>query len=184
MKLKPIQLLALLVLAFSGLSSCIDKDATDEVIFVKDQKAIDDYIASANLVNVKEVKDAVSGITIIWQEVSGSGIKIANGDTASVNYTGRLINDRIFDTSIESVAKANNIYTESRKYVPLRFRLGIALLIPGFEYGVLQLEKGDKATVFIPSIFGYGNQANGNIPANSPLIFEMNLVEVKDGPTL
>lgn len=183
MKLKPIQILTL-VLGFSIMFSCIDSEATDEVIFVKDQEAIDEYIASANLVNVKEVKDPVSGITIIWQELSDSGITISNGDTASVNYTGRLLNDRIFDTSIESVARANNLYTESRKYSPLKFRLGIALLIPGFEFGVLQLQKGDKATVFIPSLFGYGNQANGNIPANSPLIFEMELVEVKDGPTL
>jgi len=183
MKLKPFQILVF-ILGISVLFSCIDKDASDEVIFQKDQEAIDEYIASANLVNVKQLKDPASGITVIWQELSGSGITISNGDTASVSYTGRLLNDRVFDTSIESVARANNIYTESRKYVPLKFRLGIALLIPGFEFGVLQMQKGDKATVFIPSLFGYGNQANGNIPPNSPLIFELNLVEVKDGPTL
>ena len=44
------------------------------------------------------------------------------------------------------------------------------------------MEKGDKATVFIPSIFGYGKNSSGEIPLNSPLIFELNLVDVKDGP--
>ena len=134
------------------------------------------------MVSVKQFEDPISGIKIIWQEISKSGIKVQDGDTLKVDYTGKLLTNKIFDTSIESIARTAGIFTNGRSYVPLKFPLGRGLLIPGFEYGVSQMEKGDKATVFVPSIFGYGNNSSGEIPPNSPLIFELNLVDVKDGP--
>ncbi len=181
MKIKPSFLFAL-VLTSVGLVSCIDADETDEVILEKDIKAIAEYIAENPLVNVKEFTDPTSGVKIIWQEVSKSGIKSEKGDTLRVDYTGKLLSKKVFDTSIESVAKANGIFATGRSYIPLKFPLGRGLLIPGFEYGAAQMEKGDKATVFIPSVYGYGNNSSGDIPPNSPLIFELNLIDVKDGP--
>jgi FKBP-type peptidyl-prolyl cis-trans isomerase FklB len=44
------------------------------------------------------------------------------------------------------------------------------------------MEAGDKATVIMPSIFGYGGAAQGDIPPNSPLIFELDFIELKKGP--
>jgi FKBP-type peptidyl-prolyl cis-trans isomerase FklB len=55
-------------------------------------------------------------------------------------------------------------------------------VIPGFELGLLQLERGDKATIIIPSELAYGNDARQGIPQNSVLIFEVELFEVKTGP--
>lgn len=181
MKIKPSFLFALL-LASVGLVSCIDENETDEVILARDKEAIADYIAENTLVSVQQFEDPISGIRIIWQEVSKSGIKVQDGDTLRVDYTGKLLSNKVFDTSIESVARTAGIFATGRAYIPLKFPLGRGLLIPGFEYGVSQMEKGDKATVFIPSIFGYGNNSSGDIPAHSPLIFELNLIDVKDGP--
>lgn len=181
MKFKPSFLFALF-LASVGLVSCIDKQETDEVLLVKDKEAIADYLKKNTLVSIKQFEDPISGIKIIWQEVSKSGIKVQDGDTLRVDYTGKLLTNKIFDTSIESIARTAGIFSSGRSYVPLKFPLGRGLLIPGFEYGVSQMEKGDKATVFIPSIFGYGKNSSGEIPLNSPLIFELNLVDVKDGP--
>jgi FKBP-type peptidyl-prolyl cis-trans isomerase FklB len=164
------------------LVSCIDENETDEVILARDKEAIADYIAKNTLVSVQQFEDPISGIRVIWQEVSKSGIKVQDGDTLRVDYTGKLLSNKVFDTSIESVARTAGIFALGRAYIPLKFPLGRGLLIPGFEYGVSQMEKGDKATVFIPSMFGYGNNSSGDIPANSPLIFELSLIDVKDGP--
>jgi FKBP-type peptidyl-prolyl cis-trans isomerase FkpA len=181
MRIKPSFIFALL-LASVGLVSCIDENETDEVILARDKEAIADYIAKNTLVSVQQFEDPISGIRVIWQEVSKSGIKVQDGDTLRVDYTGKLLSNKVFDTSIESVARTAGIFALGRAYIPLKFPLGRGLLIPGFEYGVSQMEKGDKATVFIPSMFGYGNNSSGDIPANSPLIFELSLIDVKDGP--
>ena len=57
-------------------------------------------------------------------------------------------------------------------------------MIPGFELGALQMEVGDKATVFMPSEFAYGRQgsSDGRIPSNTPIMFELELVSVTPGP--
>jgi FKBP-type peptidyl-prolyl cis-trans isomerase len=166
--------------------SCIDQGQSIEVLFEKDVKAIAKYVETSKMAKVKEFIDPVTGISVIWQEVSNSGIKINRGDTISTDYTGKLLNDVVFDSSIEAVAKANNIYNAQRKYIPLRFRTSTvntrSVVIPGFEYGLLQLEKGDKATILMPSEYGYGNNPPAGIPNNAPLIFEVNLTEVKAGP--
>ncbi|MDG1276242.1 MAG: FKBP-type peptidyl-prolyl cis-trans isomerase [Algoriphagus sp.] len=184
-----IKLVGLLVIVFAsiGFISCIDQENTIEAIFEKDLKAIEEYVATSNLVNVKEFNDPVLGIRVIWQELSNSGVKIARGDTISTDYTGRLLaNDAIFDTSIEAVAVQNNIFSSQRRYVPLRFRTSSnsspQVVISGFEYGLLQMERGDKATILIPSEYAYGNNPPQGIPQNAPLIFEVDLIEVKAGP--
>lgn len=181
MKIKP-AIFLILILASLGMVACIDENETDEVILERDIKAIAGYLEDNKLVNVKEFEDAGTGIRVIWQEVSNSGLKVENGDTLTVDYTGKLLTNKIFDTSIESVAKSAGIFTNSRNYIPLKFPLGRNFLIPGFEFGVAQMEIGDKATVLMPSIFGYGSNASGEIPSNAPLIFELVLIEAKAGP--
>ncbi len=182
MKIKPTFLFALMLTAV-GLVSCIDADETDEALLEKDVKAIAEYLKVNDVDSVKQFTDFSRGIIVIWQEVSNSGIKVDSGDTLRVDYTGKLLSNKIFDTSIESIAKSNGIYVTGRNYIPLKFPIGRGLLIPGFEIGVSQMEKGDKATVFIPSVYGYGNNPpSGDIPQHAPLIFELNLIDVKDGP--
>jgi len=183
MRLKYLFGLALVFIAF-GTLSCIDQESTVDAIFQRDMEAIDEYLATNSLVNVKEFEDA-RGLRIIWQEVSGSGVFAEVGDTVRANYTGKLLNNSVFDTSIEDVAKENDIFQEGRVYAPLGFRTGFGFVIPGFELGLLNIEVGDKATVIMPSELGYANNPPSGIgiPENSPLIFEIELIDVKRGPT-
>lgn len=181
MKIKPTFLFAIMLTAV-GLVSCIDANETDEVILQKDIKAIAEYLEANELDSVKQFTDMSRGIIVIWQEVSNSGIKVQDGDTLKVDYTGKLLSNKVFDTSIESIARTAGIFSTGRAYIPLKFPLGRGLLIYGFEYGISQMEKGDKATVFIPSVYAYGNNPPSGVPQHAPLIFELSLIDVKDGP--
>lgn len=97
----------------------------------------------------------------------GSGEeKTTKGDTVAIHYTGKLVDGTIFDSS----------YNRNQ---PLEFTLGSGQVIPGFEKGVQDMSVGEKRIITIPPELGYGNQAVGNIiPANSTLIFEIELVSI------
>ncbi|MDN3204020.1 FKBP-type peptidyl-prolyl cis-trans isomerase [Algoriphagus sediminis] len=181
MKLRYLSILAVAI-ATIGAYSCIDQENTVDAIFARDMEAIDEYLATNSLVNVKEFEDA-RGFRVIWQEVSGSGVFAEVGDTIRANYTGKLLDNSVFDTSIEDIARENGIYVDSRPYIPIQFRTGLGSVIPGFELGLLNIEVGDKATVIMPSELGYANNPPSGIPVNAPLIFEIELIEVKRGPT-
>jgi FKBP-type peptidyl-prolyl cis-trans isomerase len=181
MKIRIFAILSLIAVSFTFVS-CIDDEATDDSILLNDKAAIEDYLSNNTLVNVKEYYDEASGLRVIWQELSGSGMGVTGGDTLKVDYVGKLLTNKVFDTSIEQVAKDEGLYSSSRTYAPLNFPVGFNLLIPGFEFGVGQMEQGDKATVFIPSLYGYGKQGSGSIPSNAPIIFELDLIEVTQGP--
>lgn len=109
----------------------------------------------------------------------GNGQKVEIGRNVAINYTGRLLDGTIFDTSLEPVAKSNNIYDPRRKYEPLSYRVGEQSLIRGWEKGIINQPAGSKLTLIIPSALGYGPQDLGTIPANSPLIFDIEIVSVK-----
>jgi FKBP-type peptidyl-prolyl cis-trans isomerase len=172
--------LSLLLFAAVGLlAGCVSDDENVQIILERDLAQIEKYVNENPIPSVKELVDNGTGIRIYWTAVSNSGKKPEKADTVSVNYTGKLLNNFVFDTSIESVARANNIFSPNRKYEPLRYPIGLGFTIPGFEFGILQMEQGDKATIIMPSLYGYGSQATGAIPANSPLIFELDMLEVK-----
>ncbi len=180
MRLRYLSILFIAV-ATIGVFSCIDQDSTIDAIFQRDMEAIDEYLANNQLVNVKEYEDS-RGFRIIWQEVSGSGVFAEPQDTVVANYTGKLLTNQVFDTSIENVAKENGIFVDGRSYIPLKFRTGFGFVIAGFELGLLNIELGDKATVIMPSELGYGGNPPDGIPVNAPLIFEIELLDIKRSP--
>lgn len=108
---------------------------------------------------------AASNGLIIQDEVVGTGAEAVANSTVSVQYTGKLDDGKVFDTS---VGKA-----------PIEFPLGQGYVIPGWEQGILGMKVGGKRLLVIPPAMAYGAQANGPIPANSTLIFEVELVGVK-----
>ena len=77
--------------------------------------------------------------------------QIKNGDSVSVNYTGRLEDGTIFDTSIQ----------EGR--TPLTATLGEGKLIPGFENGLIGMSIGEKKTIEIEPSDAYGEVNEGMI---------------------
>ncbi len=82
---------------------------------------------------------------------------VKNGDNISVDYIGSIKGGKVFDTSIESVAKANNISTPGRDFKPLKFTVGKGQVIKGFDEGVIGMKVGDSRTLEIPPEKGYGS---------------------------
>jgi FKBP-type peptidyl-prolyl cis-trans isomerase len=105
--------------------------------------------------------------------------KPLTGDTVMVNYTGRMLDGKVFDSSIESVAKEAGLQQEGRKYEPIPVILGTTSVIQGWTEGLLLLNEGSKAKFIIPSSLGYGDQSAGDIPPYSTLIFDVELVKIK-----
>ncbi|RZS95285.1 FKBP-type peptidyl-prolyl cis-trans isomerase [Cecembia calidifontis] len=174
MKYLSIGILALSV----WLSSCISDSENAQIIFERDKQKIEEFVRENPIPSVKEFSDPALGIRIFWQEVSNSGRKAFLGDTVVVDYVGKLLNGNVFDTSIESVARANNIFFPNRPYEPFRFAFGYESVIQGFLFGISQMEEGDKATVIMPSLYGYGRQASQGIPSNSILMFELDYIQL------
>lgn len=179
MKIRIFAILSLIAGSFA-VASCIDDQATNDVILANDKAAIEAYLDTATIVNVKELHDEASGLRIIWQEKAPKDTleTLIPGDTITVNYIGKFLSNKAFDTTIESVARDNGIYSSAKKYEPYRFLFLIQRLITGFEFGVTQMDVGDKATVFIPSELGYGRDVNSPGGPNTPLIFEIELVKI------
>ena len=104
-----------------------------------------------------------SGLKII-DLVLGEGDEAAPGQTVSVNYTGILENGDQFDTSIGRA--------------PFTFPLGAGRVIKGWDEGVAGMKVGGQRKLVIPAELGYGSRDMGPIPANSTLIFEVELLKV------
>lgn len=98
--------------------------------------------------------------------IQGQGAIAAVGDTVTVNYVGTLVGGKVFDSSID------------RKQ-PFTFQLGVGQVIRGWDEGVVGMRVGGKRTLTIAPDFGYGGQTVGPIPANSTIIFEVELLDVK-----
>jgi len=103
------------------------------------------------------------------------------GDTVYVNYTGRLLNGKVFDSSIASVAKEAGLDQPGRPYEPISFPLGTDHIIQGWNDGIALLGTGAKATLYVPSTLGYGERGSGDdlIPPFSTLVFDVELVKIK-----
>jgi len=108
--------------------------------------------------------------------------KVMPGDTVMVNYAGRTTDDKLFDSSIEAVAKAGGLNQPGRTYEPIKFPVGQSMVIKGWDEGLQLLSEGSKATLVIPSALGYGDQGQGDvIPPYSTLVFDVEVVKVIKG---
>jgi len=98
--------------------------------------------------------------------VVGNGELAERGDTISAHYVGKLTNGQVFDSSLD-------------RGTPIQFVLGVGQVIRGWDEGLVGMRVGGKRILTIAPDFGYGAQAVGAIPANSVLIFEVELVDLK-----
>ncbi len=115
----------------------------------------------------------------------GTGVKPTNGTQVYIHYAGYFEDGKLFDSSYAEVSKQYGKFDQNRAnqngYAPFPFQYGNkAGLIPGFLEGIENMSFGDKATLYIPSKLGYGeNGAGGVIPPNANLIFEVELLETQ-----
>lgn len=119
-----------------------------------------------------------SGLMYVITE-QGDGPAPEQGDSINVQYVGKFIDGKVFDTNWEQVAKDNNIYNPQRPYAPLPLTCGVGQVIPGWDEGLQLLNQGGSATLIIPPHLAYGERGYpGFIPPNSTLVFDVTLVNV------
>ncbi len=96
-----------------------------------------------------------------------TGLKPQLSDEVKVHYEGKLEDGTVFDSSYERGQPAA---------MPLNG------LIPGWQEALQLMRPGDEWILYVPSNLGYGNDAAGQIPPGSPLIFKIELIDVLAGP--
>ncbi|MBC8509057.1 MAG: FKBP-type peptidyl-prolyl cis-trans isomerase [Chloroflexi bacterium] len=98
--------------------------------------------------------------------IVGAGPQAEAGDNVQVHYTGWLVDDTKFDSSVD-------------RNQPFDFQLGAGRVIKGWDEGVAGMQAGGKRKLVVPSELGYGERgAGGVIPPNATLIFEVELLAI------
>lgn len=114
-------------------------------------------------IKVNQEYTTASGLKYKVTEV-GKGKKVEAGDKVSVHYTGTLTNGTKFDSSRD-------------RNQPFSFKVGAGQVIQGWDEGLQLLNVGDKAVLTIPPAIGYGSRDMGTIPANSTLVFDIEVLD-------
>lgn len=94
----------------------------------------------------------------------GKGPEADSGDFVAIHYTGKLIDGKVFGSSIGKS--------------PMELQLGKGQVIQGMEEGIDMMHEGGKARLIIPSKLAYGSETKENILPYSTLIFELELLNV------
>jgi FKBP-type peptidyl-prolyl cis-trans isomerase 2 len=92
-------------------------------------------------------------------------VTIETGDSVTLEYTGRLDDETVFDTSRKSVAEETGLAESqpNREYTPLTVEIGDGQVIEGMEEGLIGLEAGTIETLTIPPEKAYGEPSDDNI---------------------
>jgi len=124
--------------------------------------SIEAYLRDNQIFNAQ---GTIDGIYYTVSEV-GTGRQALPGDYVTVHYTGTLLDGSKFDSSKD-------------RNSPFSFQIGTNRVIQGWEKGIPLFPVGGKGTLYLPSTLAYGDRAvGGRIPANSPLIFEIEMLDV------
>lgn len=156
MNLSGIRFFGMILFIFSSftMNSCNKEDDYSE----RDDKSIREYLESKNLTAQK----TESGLYYIIT-VPGNSEKPNLNSLVTVHYKGYFLDDSVFESS----------YSGTPPTFPL------ANVIAGWREGIQLYGKGGKGTLFIPSYLAYGSTARSGIPANSVLIFDINVINIE-----
>ena len=125
-------------------------------------------IANEKFLEEKALEEGIialeSGILMRRLEKGSGDIKPQLNSIVFVNYTGRLIDGTVFDTT-------------DGQDLPAYFR--VREVIVGWQAALLRMHAGDKYEVFIPAKYGYGSMSLDDIPAWSTLCFEIELLKIQ-----
>ena len=155
-------LISAFILVCSVLTSTVgfaqDQTATDE-------KILTDYFAKNKLHPGK----TPSGLYYIITQ-KGKGDNAKAGQKVNMKYLGKFLDGKKFDANVD------DNFTMVR---PLSFMLGAHQVISGWDEGIQLMNPGCRMMLYIPSRLAYGASARGPIPANSILVFDMELVSAE-----
>jgi len=116
------------------------------------------------MVNTNNIVDSTAtGLHYIISKV-GTGATVTAGNTVTLKYTGKFVDGTVFDSSAS--------FTYVHKAANQR-------MIPGFEEGIEKLSKGGGGIFLIPSAQAYGSGGYATIPAYTPLLFMIEVIDIK-----
>lgn len=124
-------------------------------------KIIQEYVAK----NMKGASKTATGDLYYVEKTPGTGDLIKDGDEVRVKYVGKFMDGKVFDET-----KAGD--------QPLPVKIGTGGVIPGWEIALKTMKKGGVSTFIIPSAVAYGEQGGGPIAPNTPLVFDITVVDV------
>lgn len=136
-------------------------EAADQSHVEKANAEFDNYLKDNKIKGEKQE----CGLVYVCNK-KGSGACPVAGQTVTVHYTGKLMDGRVFDSSVE-------------RGEPISFVLGQGKVIQGWEKGIALMKKGEKSTLIIPFNLAYGNRRTGSIPPYSNLVFDVEIIDIK-----
>ena len=119
------------------------------------------------VVSCSKEKQTMNNGLVIEDIKIGDGQEVEKFNIVTVNYTGLLEDGTKFDSSLNPGR------------TPFRFTVGAGQVIKGWDDGLMGMKVGGKRKLTIPPELGYGSRDNGPIPANSTLIFEIDLLGIE-----
>lgn len=140
-----------------------EKAAKQTVI---DDKILKEYFEKNNLKPMKTASGLYYTIS-----APGAGENVKSGQKINVNYTGKFMDGKKFDSNTDP---------DFKHVQPFTLNVGTGSVIKGWDEGLQLLKIGSKATFYIPSALAYGSSERPNIPANSILVFDVEVVEAQD----
>lgn len=133
-----------------------------------DDKILQEYFTKNSLNPTK----TSSGLYYIMEK-EGTGANPTRGQAVTVNYTGRTLDGKMFDSNTDPAMN---------RVQPFTFTLGTGEVIDGWDEGVALMKKGSKAKLFIPSSMAYGEMGREPlIPKNAILMFDVEVVDIAEG---
>jgi FKBP-type peptidyl-prolyl cis-trans isomerase len=127
-----------------------------------EESQIKNYIKAKHLTLTDSTED---GLKFILTKANPLGTVLQSGQTVSVNYTGKFIAGKKMDKEFDS----GNF----------SFSLNAGEVVKGFDKGIAKMKVGEKAIIIFPSAMGYGASGAGSISANTPLLFEIEVISTK-----
>lgn len=151
--LKCSRLFALIAIA-AAFTSCNSNDSQAQLD--ADLAIIEKYLADNNL----SADEIDLGLYVI-KDYEGNGNRPNSNSQVLVNYRGYLTDGTEFDKNLNATTPFN-----------------LAGVVQGWQRGIPQFKEGGYGTILMASYLGYGENSRPNIPANSVLIFDIELVAV------
>ena len=150
--MRKIWVLIIIGLITISTNSCKKEEDGNEQVEI-DKALIEEYI-SDNQLNAQSTSSGLHYVIL----KTGSGEHPTSYSTVTVAYKGYLLNGDVFDEN-------------------LAFTSRLSSLIKGWKEGIPLIGRGGKIKLLVPSALGYGSQQQGNIPANSVLVFDITLYD-------
>jgi FKBP-type peptidyl-prolyl cis-trans isomerase len=136
--------------------------SSDDEVLGPEPDQISNYIKTKKLA---VTDSSTAGLKFIMVKANPSGTALKSGQSVTVNYTGKFIAGK----------KIDNVFDSGN----FTFILGARQVVDGFDKGIAKMRVGEKATLIFLSSLGYGANGQGSIPANTPLLFEIEVVSAK-----